>query len=139
MTKRLPSYVALSMGCSQPHTKGNIEKLHSNVKNLQATSNEDTNINKDPYGVSAKEYYKSSQLGPPEDISIEKQLLNAYQLLDEDIVNEAIPGFHGDHAVKLLKGLSGACAITAYVQCNDLYVANSGKYCTKCKVTALPS
>lgn len=50
----------------------------------------------------------------------------AFNTLDEDICNEAIPDGMGDNS--LLVGLAGACAVVSVIQGDDLYIANTGKF-----------
>lgn len=122
--KRLPYYMALSMTCAQEMNVSVdvvFDKLLGEVRSFGHGPN---NVVKDLFGKKATELCMSAGASRVE--SIEEQLKNAFKILDEDIVYEAMPNVNGHVPEEMLKGLSGACAITAYVQDNELYTANSG-------------
>jgi pyruvate dehydrogenase phosphatase len=121
---RLPFYVAFSLaskhGIRDPKE---LDKIFSRVGQLEGTQVARKSA-KDILGPKACEFVENGNLV---NTGIDQQLRSAYSLLDNDIVYEALPEVNGYDHEKIMKGLSGACAITAYVQGNDLYVANSGK------------
>lgn len=124
--KRLPYYIALSMSCTQGMTSDLLEELIASVKNMDKRLDRIDNVTEGLYGKKAKEFCENNKIFSVE-ANVEQQIKNAYKLLDEDIVSEAIPDVNHDVSEKVMKGLSGACAITAYIQDSELYVANSGK------------
>lgn len=125
--KRLPYYVALSMICPGKITYGYLSKLVGKVKSLRRSPDHWDNVLKDPFGKKAKEFFEDTKASFGKEESVEVQLKNAYKFLDEDIIEEAVPDVNDQAPEKILKGLSGACAITAYIQDSDLYIANSGR------------
>lgn len=127
--KRLPYYVALSMTCGgemDANPDRVYSKLLGEVKSFEQSLGHDLdNAAKDLFGKKAKELCESA-LKTSQVKDIDQQLKNAFKLLDDDIVHEAMPNVNGHMPEEMLKGLSGACAITAYVQERELYIASSG-------------
>ena len=120
---RLPYYVAFSL--ASQHGIGDrqkLDKIFSKVSRLG--------------GIQVTEKSAEDVLGPKahgflekghNNTSVDQQLANAFSVLDNDIVYEALPEVNGYDHEKIMKGLSGACALTAYIEGDDLYIANSGK------------
>ena len=119
---RLPYYVAFS-SASEHGNPREMDKILSGVSQLGETSIARKST-KDILGPKAEDFFKNVNFN---NASTEQQLRTAYTLLDDDIVYEALPEVNGYDHEKIMKGLSGACAITAYVQGDDLYVASSGE------------
>ena len=119
---RLPYYVAFS-SASEHGNPREVDKIFSGVSQLGETSIARKST-KDILGPKAEDFFKNVNFS---NASVEQQLRTAYTLLDDDIVYEALPEVNGYDHEKIMKGLSGACAITAYVQGDDLYVASSGE------------
>ena len=118
---RLPYYFALSSASKRD--TGNPDKIFSGVDRLGEISIARKST-KDILGPKAGDFFKNVNF---ENESVEQKLRTAYRLLDDDIVYEALPEVNGYDHEKIMKGLSGACAISAYVQREDLYVASSGE------------
>ena len=120
---RLPYYVAFSLaGSNGIYNSKELDKIFSNVNQLGETVVASKRAN-DILGQKVLDLMKNGYF---HNMSIEQKLKSAHVLLDDDIVYGALPEVNGYDHEKILKGLSGACAITAYIQGNDLYVANSG-------------
>ena len=119
---RLPYYIAFSLA-SQHGDLQELDKIVSKVSGLGGTQVARKSA-KDILGPKAHDFVEK---GYVENASVEQQLRSAYGILDDDIVYEALPEVNGYDHEKIMKGLSGACAITAYIEGNDLYVSNSGK------------
>ncbi|XP_028403718.1 pyruvate dehydrogenase [acetyl-transferring]-phosphatase 1, mitochondrial-like [Dendronephthya gigantea] len=114
---RLPYYTALSL-----QSENVLDKTFSRVNHLDKNLASSKNV-KDILGPKAHIFLETVN---SVNQTVEQQLKNAYTLLDEDIVYEALPEVNGYDNEKIMKGLSGACALTAYIHNNDLYVSNSG-------------
>jgi hypothetical protein len=123
---RLPYYVAFSLasqnGINEPWK---LDKIFSKVSHLGRNQVTEKSA-KDVLGPKAHDCLGEGYFN---NASVDQQLANAYSILDDDIVHEALPEVNGYDHEKIMKGLSGACALTAYIEGNDLYVSNSGK-CT---------
>lgn len=115
---RLPYYTALSLA-----SEYGLDKIFSVVSHLDKDLVSKKSV-KDILGPKAHTFLETANSVPQ---TVEQQLKNAYTLLDDDIVYEALPDVNGYDNEKIMKGLSGACALTAYILNNDLYVASSGK------------
>lgn len=122
--KRLPYYIAISLQSHDideniPHSK-TLDKIFSTTISLDETcvSNDLKNI----LGANGHDLLNNDNT-----VAIKDKLANAYRLLDDDIVYESLPKVNGNDHEKTMTGLAGACAITAYINGCDLYVANSGK------------
>ena len=119
---RLPYYVAFSLASQNSiDDLQELDKIFSNVSHLGDIQFTEKSA-EDVLGPKAHEFLAKRN----DNMSIDQQLANAYSTLDNDIVYEALPEVNGYDHQKIMKGLSGACALTTYIKGNDLYVANSG-------------
>jgi pyruvate dehydrogenase phosphatase len=72
--------------------------------------------------------YAQESLAAHEPGSVKQHLKDAFQRLDHDIIQEAIPSGHNKdfNTDSLLSAMAGSCATLSYIDDTDLYVANLG-------------
>lgn len=80
------------------------------------------------YKKSLRKLARELLTAPNDDATIEELLQAAYMRLDHDVLNDAMPGTASSalELETLQLAFAGSCAITAFVQGTDLYVANAG-------------
>ena len=88
------------------------------------------------YSTDMSELYKKSlrklarelMTAPNDDTTVEELLQGAYMRLDHDIVSDALPGAtSASLSLETMQlAFAGSCAITAFIEGTDLYIANTG-------------
>lgn len=123
---RLPFYVAVSLASEHGYGIAELSELERTLSDVTQLGGTQCAIKdyKDILGPKTQDFIRK---GTFKNGSVEHQLIRAYALLDNDIVHEALPDVNGYDNTNIMKGLSGACAITAYIKGKDLFVSNAGK------------
>lgn len=134
---RLPVYIALSLLHRSDLQKSEKEILKDALISTfysNASKGEDSDLTtgftlskKQEIFHTGPQYLLQSlkSLNKTDRLPVDEALALAYSQLDDDISAEAIPVKVLDDSFVI--GATGACAISAYVEDNNIYVANTGK------------
>lgn len=130
LRKRMPQYLSPALA----KASNNTESISDNLSNytIIGTEHLDNPDLEMPVSLAKKQAklrtgsaaFSNHLLNLKTKFTYSDAMREAFNLLDKDICNEAIPDGVGDNT--LMVGLAGSCAIVSVVQGDNLYIANTG-------------